>query len=347
MKKGILWNSCALLFAIWLCQLYSCKKAPSNKPPKTKSRKVLKQKKPLRTRVPTIRKAKKKKPLAKSSRKKWHWHTLQKGVEYAVLDLKKEVQMGTGQIHFVRIQNLHKGLTSSAASEFGQKKQTARQWAKDRGYSIVVNAGMFKKDHSSNVGYFRKGKHINSKTWNAKYLSVLTISNSRFHLPTTRRLKPHEYPGGRIFDLQSPGRGSSQRYARKFKKFWTVIQNLRLIKSQGKRIKKGVGVWSKRTKNRKWSEVALAMDKYGNLLFVFSRSPFSMWAFNKLLLSLPLDIIRAMHLEGGPEASLSIHTKKLTLDLSGSYETNFNENDNNKEQWPIPNVLGVLAPHSP
>jgi hypothetical protein len=49
-----------------------------------------------------------------------------------------------------------------------------------------------------------------------------------------------------------------------------------------------------------------------------------------------------MHLEGGPEASLSIHAAGVDLDLSGSFETGFSENDANVRQWPIPNVLGVL-----
>ena len=64
--------------------------------------------------------------------------------------------------------------------------------------------------------------------------------------------------------------------------------------------------------------------------------------FNALLLSLPLDIQQAMHLEGGPEASLSIHVPGLDVDLCGSYETGFLENDSNKAQWAIPNVLGVM-----
>jgi hypothetical protein len=49
----------------------------------------------------------------------------------------------------------------------------------------------------------------------------------------------------------------------------------------------------------------------------------------------------AMHVEGGPEASLSIHAGGVNLDLNGSYETDFNENDDERRQWPIPNVLGV------
>jgi hypothetical protein len=52
-------------------------------------------------------------------------------------------------------------------------------------------------------------------------------------------------------------------------------------------------------------------------------------------------ITHAMHIEGGPEASLSIHAGGVELDLNGSYETGFNENDGENAQWPIPSVLGV------
>ena len=63
--------------------------------------------------------------------------------------------------------------------------------------------------------------------------------------------------------------------------------------------------------------------------------------FNDMALALPLDVVRAMHLEGGPEASLSIHVPGFDLDLCGSYETGFREDDTNARQWAIPNVLGV------
>jgi len=67
-----------------------------------------------------------------------------------------------------------------------------------------------------------------------------------------------------------------------------------------------------------------------------------MFHFNRRLLALPLDIVSAMHVEGGPEASLSIRAPGVRLDLAGSFETAFRENDGNAEQWALPNVIGVL-----
>jgi hypothetical protein len=69
-----------------------------------------------------------------------------------------------------------------------------------------------------------------------------------------------------------------------------------------------------------------------------------MWELNRLLLALPLGIVRAMHLEGGPEASLSIHAGGVDLDLCGSFETGFVPDDSNRVQWALPAVLGVARP---
>ena len=47
-----------------------------------------------------------------------------------------------------------------------------------------------------------------------------------------------------------------------------------------------------------------------------------------------------MRVQGGPEASLSIHAGGVDLDLNGSYDPGLAENDE-KAQWPIPNLLAV------
>jgi hypothetical protein len=133
-----------------------------------------------------------------------------------------------------------------------------------------------------------------------------------------------------MVDLDEPGARE------KLSGYQMVVQNLRLIKSvQGQ----GHNVWHDQP--RRWSEAAVALDEHLRVLFLFSRTPFSMAEFNRRLLALPLGIQRAMHVEGGPEASLSIHAGGIDADYVGSYETGFVENDDNVEAWRIPNVLGV------
>ena len=156
----------------------------------------------------------------------------------------------------------------------------------------------------------RIGTHTNNGKWRNDYKSVFLLGSAS---------------KARIEDaLALPANAADHD---------VIMQNLRLIAGPGK------NVWSKT--DRAWSEAALAMDDQGRILFLFCRTPLSMWAFNQRLLRSGLGITHAQHLEGGPEASLTIRTKRIQLDLSGSYESSFNENDDNALQWRLPNVLVV------
>jgi len=98
-----------------------------------------------------------------------------------------------------------------------------------------------------------------------------------------------------------------------------------------------------------WSEAALGEDDAGRILFIFSRAPFSMHDLNRELLAAGIGLVAAQHLEGGPEAQLYVHAGSTELEMFGSYETSFVENDKNSIAWPVPNILGVRpranAPH--
>lgn len=231
------------------------------------------------------------------------WRAVAEGVEYALIE---------ETLHVVRIDTRagKAQVRLVTSSKEGVPNRTAGQWADAVGLVVAINAGMFETDHASNVGYMRDGAHVNNGTWN-DYQSILAFSaNKPVVLADKGTIDPSD------FDV--------------------VVQNLRLLKG------KGENVWKTTRNQKKWSEALAAMDDKGRLLFVFSRKPFVMRDLNDKLLTLGLGIERAMHLEGGPEASLSIRGRDgFKLDLSGSYETGFNENDDNRAQWPIPNVLGV------
>ena len=77
------------------------------------------------------------------------------------------------------------------------------------------------------------------------------------------------------------------------------------------------------------------------MLFIFCRSPYSVYELIECLLGLPIDITRAQYLEGGPEASLYVSAGGRALEFVGSFETGFNPSDDNDSFWPLPNVIGV------
>jgi hypothetical protein len=243
------------------------------------------------------------------------WHGIQPGVEYAKVLFETGDTAGKHTLHVVRVDPGIANVVAVMASQLDQRPRTAGAWCRTSRLSVAINLGMFHTNGLSHVGYLRSGTHENSSLWN-QYRSVLALYPRREDLPKARWL-----------DLDAELKAPSLRdYA-------IVVQNLRLIRAPGK------NCWE--VTSRKWSEAAIAEDRTGRLLFLFTRTPLSMPEFNRVVLSGPLDVLRAMHVEGGPEASLSIHAGGIDLDLCGSFETGFRPDDSNAVQWPIPNVLGV------
>lgn len=224
---------------------------------------------------------------------------------------------GDSKIIIVRIDPQKYELKLLTASEYKHSNLTVNQWCQKYNLIAGINAGMFQGDYSSNVGFMKNFNHTNNSRINSKYLSVAAFN------PVDK-----SNAGFRIFDIDET------KMKDILNNYRTVIQNLRLIKRPGK------NRWSQQSK--KWSEAALGQDREGNILFIFSRSPFSMHDLNKILLKLPIRLVCAQHLEGGPEASLFFSHNGKKLELVGSFETGFNEDDENTVFWPIPNVLGII-----
>jgi hypothetical protein len=244
------------------------------------------------------------------------WKPIYKGVEYGLFRIDPSMSAEKGIIHIVRIDPTKAELKAILASEHDKKMRTASEWCIKSKLVVAINAGMYQTDYLTNVGYLRNGTHVQNKRWTNTYKSVLAFGPRKEGIPAAIML-----------DLDEPD--SKQ----KLDDYKTVLQNLRLMKGNG------INVWSKTDK--RWSESAVGIDKDGRILFLFCRSLYNMTDFNEIVKTLPLDIIRLMHMEGGLPASLSIHSAEVNLNLFGNHETAFGSDDTNKEQWPIPNVIGV------
>jgi len=194
---------------------------------------------------------------------------------------------------------------------------TAKEWCKGHNFTAVINAGMFAGDGKTHLGYFRYLDRVsNNKV--TSYQSVAAFN------PRTAELQSF-----RIFDLDA----STVTIESILKDYASAVQNLRLVK------RSGLNQWGQ--KSHKWSEAALGEDSAGRILFIFSRTPFSMHDLNQELLASDIGLVAAQHLEGGPEAQLYVHAGGVEMELYGSFETSFQENNSNAIAWPIPNVLGV------
>ena len=242
------------------------------------------------------------------------WRDVAKGVEYAALALAPPIPLGDGVLHVVRIDPGTATLRAHLASEPGEQARTAREWCAAKGLVAAINLGMYQTDMQSNVGHARKGTHVNNRGFNA-YRSFLAFD------PRRSDLAPAVLLDGEEAGVRSV-----------LADYGTAIQNLRLIRAPG------INVWEQQDK--RWAEAAIAQDEQGRILFLLTRTPFSMWELNERLLALPLGIRRAMHVEGGPEASLSVCAPGLALHLGGGWESG---PDEAARQRAIPNVVGVVA----
>jgi hypothetical protein len=248
-----------------------------------------------------------------------NWKVLTSGIEIQNLGLRKYNGTNDPEIIIVRIDPNLWELTFEGISQSGDDSiRTAKEWCKNKNLTAAINAGMFSSDYKTHTGYLKYKDHINSKNIN-NYQSVMAFNPH----------KDKNIPLFHIFDLDTPGTTIESIKT----KYNSVIQNLRLIK------KPGINVWNKQ--ERMWSEAAIGEDKNGRILFIFSRSPFSMHDLNDVLLKSEIGIVAAQHLEGGPEAQIYLKIGDFELDLCGSYETSFNENNNNNIPWEIPNIIGI------
>jgi len=255
----------------------------------------------------------------RTSRAVSDWKTIAPGMDYKYITTKTPSPVGDSSIFILRMDPNLWRLEPVGISQTGESAgHTARDWSQGHKYSAAINAGMFATDYKTHLGYMRSASHTNNGHSNA-YQSVAAFE------PRDSQSLPLFH----IFDLDAPG----VHFQDILKDYTSVLQNLRLVK------RSGLNQWSQQ--ERKWSEAALGEDDAGRILFIYSRSPFSMHDLNDELLAPGIGLVAAQHLEGGPEAQLYIHVGALELELCGSYETSFKENDSNSVAWPVPNILGV------
>jgi exopolysaccharide biosynthesis protein len=245
------------------------------------------------------------------------WEQMADGLELGRFRVDHESSGGDSAIVVLRIDPNIWELKILAISETGDERgMSAKQWCDKYNLVAAINAGMFDIDYKTHIGYMKVGEHINSSRINS-YKSAAAFNPLR-----------KESPPFRIFDLDTDSLDSIKA------DYGCVVQNLRLIKRPRE------NRWSQ--KQDKWSEAALGEDDQGRILFILCRSRYTMHDFCNILLSLPINLVSAQHLEGGPEAQMYLNMDDVKLELAGSHETDLNENDNNIIPWPIPNVFGVV-----
>jgi hypothetical protein len=243
------------------------------------------------------------------------WQALAAGLDLRVFKAADAAPAGDSTITILRVDPKTWDMRLYAVSQTGDRPLSAHEWSDKHQLVAVINAGMFNADVRTHTGYMKVDGRYNNHGRN-QYQSIAAFR------PTEAGLDDFH-----MFDLDSNRIDSMTRG------YKDVVQNLRLIDRAGN------NRWE--PQDKKWSEAALGEDRQGRALFIFSRSPYSMNTLNRILLSLPIELVCAQHLEGGAEAQLYFHVGDVEQELVGGYESSFSEFDDNNHAWPIPNVIGI------
>jgi len=247
------------------------------------------------------------------------WRKLSDGLELGFFYSPHPSESGDSMIRVLRIEpaRYKLRLLNASASENG-RPLSAKEWCRQNGLVASINASMYQADLKASVSLMRTKSHINNPRLSKKYKAILAFDR---HSP--------DVPLVKIIDID--------RQCEDFniweKKYKTLIQNYRMISCKGK------NVWAPQT--QKVSTAAIATDHLGRVLFIHVGSLYSTHDLINILKRLPLNIDRAMYVEGGPQAQLYINIGSHEYEFVGSYKIEIEDNVNALFPRPIPNVVGI------
>ena len=249
------------------------------------------------------------------------WHELQKGLYFWEPDAPEKSIVNDSRIFILKADPRLCDFKLLSASEYGKKNRPADVWAKEFGVNVIVNAGMFNMGNKrSNKGYMKNYSHINNSKMNG-YYNVMMAMNP----------KHTSNPEMMLYDLTCTKWESIRA------EYHTYCQGIRMIDCNANPM-----AWDKRP-GQSCSMVISATDIFGNIYFIFARSPYTHQKMINFLMQLLPEVRTTVYLEGGPEASLYIQTGDTIISKIGSYVSKTYENDNNDHFWKIPNVIGIKS----
>ena len=255
-------------------------------------------------------------PREASSRPDSVWQKLSDGLELGFFLSPQPSETGDSMVRVLRIDTARYQLRllNASASKKG-RPLSAKEWCHQNDLVAAINASMYQADLKASVSLMRTKSHINNPRL-SKDMAVLAFDRNSSDVPRVK-----------IIDRQC------EDFKTWEKRYKTLIQSIRMISCKGK------NVWAQQT--QKWSTAAVAVDHTGRVLFIHVGSPYSTHDLINILKKLPLNIDRAMYVEGGPQAQLYINIGTHEYEFAGSYKLELEKNVNSLFSRPIPNVVGI------
>ena len=239
------------------------------------------------------------------------WTPLEPGLALAHFTPQSDPQAA---INVLRIDPAYFEFKLFNASAGNKIPLTPKQWAQSNNLVAVINASMFQEDLLTSVSLMRTADHINN-SYVSKDKTILAFDPNNAGVPDIK-----------IIDRECDD------FDKLRKSYNSLVQSIRMISC------KGQNVW--RSQSEKWSVSAIGVDGEGSVLFIQTEMAFDTRDLIGTLQLLPLNIQRAMYVEGGPQAQLYINSRGKTLEFVGQVSSFFQQGG--RLAWPIPNVIGIV-----
>jgi uncharacterized protein YigE (DUF2233 family) len=240
------------------------------------------------------------------------WQKVDSGLFFTETLSPVKSDYGDSKITILKIDPHYYSFKLISARETKEDNKTMREWVRTKGLIAAINAGLFQEDDKTNVGYMKNYSFINN--------NHLTRDNAITAFNRTDTTVPEI----QIIDLKC------QKWEELKAKYNSFTQGIRMIDCNQN------NTWNQQPE--KFGMAVIAIDKQGNALFIFTRSPYSVHDFINILKHLPLNIYNAMYLEGSTPASFYLNYQGLEVEKTG-YILATGENGT---AWELPNIIGIV-----
>ncbi len=247
------------------------------------------------------------------------WQTVDAGLSIAEIAGPYVSKVADSKVTVVKIDPAFYNFEFHLSTQYDSVQRTTREWCEFAGLTAAINAGMYSlEDHISGTGYLQNFSHINNPVFKENF-NAMALFN-----PVDSNDKPFQ-----IIDAVG------EEWKTSVQKYHCALQSIRMIDATSAAV-----YWHKKPAIR-CSMTVLAIDKMGNVLWLFVRSPYTANEFINFMLRSGLGIKSAMYLEGGPEASIYLKAGEKEIEKFGSYVSYSHPSNDNEESRKMPNVIGL------
>ena len=224
------------------------------------------------------------------------WKELANGVAFARIEATRYCKMGSPGVAAVRLDPTRCRIEPYHELEFSQTA-TILEWEKRLKAPVVLNAGLYDTNRRHLGILRRKGRDLGGNR-HVSWKGVLAMDPRETGLPAAA-----------LLDLSLPEDVALEN------KYDTVVQSMMLFDRNG-----DIRV---RQSDRIARRSAVALDRQGRVLLLVTEGAYTLWDTGVLLRESGLDLVQALALDGGNEASLIVDSngvryRSFENDRSGS-----------------------------